>query len=97
MPKRPKRSRLSPALYKKLCLQIHTRDHWVCRYCGSRSNLTNHHIIFRSQGGPDTTWNCITLCVDDHNLIHDEKLEILPLHKGEQIDANKGVKWRLKK
>lgn len=29
-----------------------------------------HHIIFRSAGGPDTSWNLLTLCNACHNGIH---------------------------
>jgi hypothetical protein len=48
------------------------RDQWKCTYpgCNARCELTVHHIIFRSQGGPDEMWNAITLCRFHHQLLH---------------------------
>lgn len=42
----------------------------MCRFCGRRTNLQVHHIILRSQGGPDEDWNGITLCGNDHDRVH---------------------------
>jgi hypothetical protein len=48
------------------------RDKWKCTYpgCNARRELTVHHIIFRSQGGPDELWNAVTLCRFHHGLLH---------------------------
>ncbi|MFQ5876407.1 MAG: hypothetical protein ACE5JH_01760 [Acidobacteriota bacterium] len=48
--------------------RIFERDGWRCRVpgCSSRSNLNEHHIIFRSRGGGDEDDNLITLCVGHH-------------------------------
>lgn len=46
-------------------------DGCKCRVfgCGVRFGLQVHHIITRSQGGPDEEWNKITLCIKHHDLI----------------------------
>lgn len=33
-----------------------------CQFCGREGNVENHHIFPRSQGGPDSKWNLISLC-----------------------------------
>jgi hypothetical protein len=44
------------------------RDGYRCTVpgCTSRRNLHDHHIVFRSRGGPDTASNRITLCAFHH-------------------------------
>lgn len=45
-----------------------------CKYCGAASGrLELHHITYRSQGGPDKTWNLIVLCDAHHRLVHTKK------------------------
>lgn len=61
---------------KKLALECFKRDGFKCRYCGSRNDLTAHHIIYRSQNGPDVLVNLLTLCFFCHRDIHDKKLLI---------------------
>ena len=34
--------------------------------CTARKNLHGHHIVFRSLGGPDASWNRTTLCAWHH-------------------------------
>ena len=41
-----------------------------------RNGLSVHHIIYRSECGPDETWNLVTLCVDCHSAVHAYKLFI---------------------
>ena len=53
-----------------LRLKILERDNWRCQFCGTRSNLQVHHIIYRSHGGPDDEDNLITVCVTCHEQIH---------------------------
>jgi len=67
--------RLSVEEYSALCSAVLYRDGWKCRYCGLRNNLTVHHIIFRSDGGPDESWNLITLCNSCHNGVHVDVLD----------------------
>lgn len=45
----------------------------ICRFCGSNSTLEQHHILYRSQGGPDVYWNLILLCDEHHRLAHSKK------------------------
>jgi len=44
------------------------RDGYRCAVpgCSSRRNLQNHHIVFRSTGGSDASWNRVTLCAFHH-------------------------------
>ena len=51
------------------------RDGGRCRVCGKRGSQT-HHIVARSLGGADESWNLATVCVNKldggcHRLIHD--------------------------
>lgn len=62
--------------YKALCRDVLDRDDWQCRVCGLRQNLSCHHIIFRSENGPDESWNILTLCIAHHDDVHDYKLSI---------------------
>jgi 5-methylcytosine-specific restriction endonuclease McrA len=56
--------------YAALKLYVLRRDMWRCRACKHRNNLHVHHVVFRSQQGPDTPENCATLCSDCHDAIH---------------------------
>jgi HNH endonuclease len=64
--------RLPDAEYKIVCRTVLDRDGWMCRNpsCKFRNNLHVHHIVFRSEMGPDESWNLITVCSDCHDLIH---------------------------
>ena len=48
--------------------KIFARDGWRCATpgCTSMQNLHAHHIHFRSEGGPDTPENLVTLCAFHH-------------------------------
>ena len=48
--------------------RVFERDGWRCTVpgCTSYRNLHNHHIRFRSHGGPDDLWNRTALCVAHH-------------------------------
>lgn len=93
-PKKRARIKLPPDQYKVLTRKVMSRDGFKCRCCGSRNNLTAHHITFRSQGGDDVEYNLITLCSQNcHEAIHSRHLVILPLAEGQDIEAGKGVKW----
>lgn len=52
--------------YKALVVSVFERDGWRCVLCRSRRQLTPHHILPRSRGGPDTKQNLVTLCVLCH-------------------------------
>jgi phage terminase large subunit GpA-like protein len=70
--------RLPPAEYHKLCLKVFRRDKWRCRNprCGMRNGLHVHHILFRSENGPDESWNLVAICRECHDLIHGYQLFI---------------------
>jgi hypothetical protein len=48
--------------------RVFARDGWRCAVpgCTSMQNLHDHHIRFRSAGGPHTPENRITLCAFHH-------------------------------
>ena len=48
--------------------RVFERDGWRCTVpgCSSYRNLHNHHIRFRSKGGPDDLWNRTALCAAHH-------------------------------
>ncbi len=48
--------------------RVFARDGWRCAVpgCTSMQNLHDHHIRFRSAGGPDAPENRITLCAFHH-------------------------------
>jgi len=52
------------------------RDGWKCRNCGSRNDLHQHHIEYRSHGGSDELDNLVTLCWKCHRAVHDGKLKV---------------------
>lgn len=64
---------------KRIYALVDARDGGHCRLCGipidvraqrlSR-RVEHHHIVKRSQGGPDTTQNVIRVCRGCHELIH---------------------------
>jgi hypothetical protein len=70
---------------------IHDRDGWRCRVpaCGSRRNLQEHHLLFRSQGGDNTRANRVSICAWHH---------LRGIHRGivgAHGDATKEVRWQL--
>jgi len=64
--------------YEEFKRQIFERDNWMCRNlnCKSRRNLTVHHKIKRSKRRLDIPENCITLCVNCHDLVEAGKLNV---------------------
>lgn len=71
--------RIPAAEYKALCLRVCERDNWKCRNhrCGMRNPLHIHHIIFRSDLGPDESWNLIAVCNECHMKLHRNTLSIV--------------------
>ncbi len=51
-------------------LAILARDGYRCRCCGSKLNLTIHHIIWLLFGGRSVDDNLLTTCEDCHSLVH---------------------------
>ena len=70
-PKCPRR-KLDPESYRRLCLQVLKRDGWRCQHCGRMTNLEVHHQTKRSQLGPDSQSNLITLCSTCHAFEHNQ-------------------------
>ena len=53
------------------------RDRYQCQKCKiKKGKLHVHHIVFRSNGGTNTTSNLITLCEDCHDRLHNGEFEI---------------------
>jgi len=48
--------------------RVFERDGWRCTVpgCSSYRNLHSHHIVFRSDHGPDDPWNRTALCAAHH-------------------------------
>ena len=46
------------------------RDQHRCRECGSKEDITVHHLKKRSDGGVNHPVNLVTLCQSCHNLTH---------------------------
>jgi hypothetical protein len=70
---------------------VHERDGWRCRVpaCGSRRNLQEHHLLFRSQGGDNAQSNRISICAWHH---------LRGIHRGilrAYGDATGEVRWQL--
>jgi hypothetical protein len=61
-PKRVKNPKAMKAVHAKGCVCVLN--------CGRQGHT--HHLIFRSQGGPDENWNLACLCRTHHDLIHAE-------------------------
>ncbi len=65
-----RRLRLDRGGYGQLRQQILDRDGWKCQHCGRRDQLQIHHLVRRSQMGPDTEDNLMTVCSDCHRQLH---------------------------
>lgn len=62
------------------------RARGYCEFCGeqgfktatNRIYLETHHVIPLSENGPDTVWNLVALCPNDHRRAHhgDDRIEI---------------------
>jgi Holliday junction DNA helicase RuvB len=61
----------TPAALRK---QVLERDGARCACCGSKRNLSAHHMRWRRYGGRTVLENLVTLCEDCHSLVHDRYL-----------------------
>jgi hypothetical protein len=86
--------RLLPAEYHELCLRVLRRDGWKCRKCGWRQ-VSVHHIIFRSDGGKDESWNLVCLCEVCHNAVHAYEL-FISVAEGNWVGPGGGADGKLK-
>lgn len=59
----------------KTMKEIFERDGGRCVRCGTYQNLESkpHHVIFRSQGGPGTVDNGVTVCRPCHDEAHSKE------------------------
>ena len=57
---------------------IYERDRGMCANpCCTRTDVTPHHIVFRSAGGGEEESNLLTLCVVCHlSLVHEGKMVV---------------------
>jgi len=56
------------------------RDGWRCAApgCGSRAELHDHHVVFRSAGGSDALENRVTLCAFHHQrCVHEGRMRVV--------------------
>ena len=61
---------------KSESLSCFIRDGWKCRHCNDRMGIHPHHVIYKSQQGPDDLTNLLTLCWQCHHAAHEKKLLI---------------------
>jgi predicted restriction endonuclease len=87
--KKPIRTRsrlaLPPKEYKRVKLGVFAREKYRCRVCGQRKGLDPHHIIKRSHGGDDASWNLLGVCRNCHDAI--ELYWVLVVAKNGDPDA----------
>jgi 5-methylcytosine-specific restriction endonuclease McrA len=71
-------NRLKRAAYARVCREVDARDGDRCRVCLRfvLSGRHHHHLVFRSQGGADTTANLITVCAGCHADIHERRIAV---------------------
>jgi hypothetical protein len=71
--------------WRMVCKAVDLRDGKQCRCCDTRSDPDatgllkrghRHHLVYRSAGGTDTTYNLVTLCASCHSDEHRNKLRI---------------------
>ena len=72
------KNRRKAANYRKVCEEVDARDRKTCRVCRiwDGGALHHHHIVFRSQGGKDTTENIATVCAACHDDIHARRIRV---------------------
>lgn len=66
------------ATWRAVCKVVDARDGRACRACGKKTNPDSvgllrghrHHIVYRSAGGPDASWNLCTLDAACHDAEH---------------------------
>ena len=58
--------------WRQLSMLVVNRD-GVCVRCGSTYYLNAHHVIPRSQGGPDDVSNLVSLCASCHARLEAEQ------------------------
>ena len=64
------------AIPHEIKLFVYERDRWACRSCNGVTDITPHHIIFRSEKRLHHVDNLVTVCFDCHRAIHEGTLKI---------------------
>lgn len=95
------------AYYAGVCRFVDRRDRGRCRACGRRCDVKalalldrahRHHIVYRSAGGPDETWNVATLCAGCHAAQHNGLIDVRGnADEGLEIWHNGADGWYLSK
>lgn len=81
------RAALDADTWRILVAKVFARDGYRCRnpYCRrAKPPLDPHHVIPRSQGGPDTLENVVTLCRSCHDAVTDARLRLTGTIEAEQ-------------
>lgn len=83
--------------------RVYKRDGYRCALCDDPRHLQLHHVVMRSQGGPDTEMNLITLCPKCHCLCHGtdidyvgksvEDMEQACIEYLSDLYASEGIVW----
>ena len=58
-----------------------------CLFCGTKDNLTLHHIIPRRIGGKDDTENLVLLCEKCHQSLHQILLDPVIEYLGKKMGS----------
>jgi 5-methylcytosine-specific restriction endonuclease McrA len=83
---RAKKQRLRMAKAALVRKEVRARDGQQCQCChipvfldcaNPMQRAEVHHIKFRSQGGPDTQRNLITVCGECHGKIHRHEVDLV--------------------
>ena len=82
---RRERQNAEDANWEAVKAEVKVRDAGHCRVCGRRCDLTAkdmlrraecHHIQYRSAQGPDTTANCVLMCLSCHQDEHAGRIQV---------------------
>lgn len=68
---------ISANISKETRKRVYRRDGYRCALCDDPRRLQVHHVVMRSQGGPETEMNLITLCPRCHALCHGTDIDRL--------------------
>lgn len=94
---------ISANISKEVRKRVYRRDGYRCALCDDPRRLQAHHVILRSQGGPDGEMNLITLCPRCHALAHGTDIDRLGKTREEMeqycveylsdLYAGEGIVW----